>query len=228
MLDIGNLSHVAQYEIDDLAAAGITLTPAEIVRLNALCHESTHPDASAVSYTGTPVRLPATHNRYLWPYTIAAAEWYQWACDTLPDEHKIFALVYALEYGRTAGAFDQLWQKDTAIKSVKKYRRGLRCTLGELIVAVGQIINEGGEIPDDPPDATVGNHDQMLVQLVAMTGVPADEWRYRASLKYCIAQITACRTLAEAGGHNTTDAKIEAERRIGQYLKKIRESRDGK
>jgi len=145
MQDLAKLNDMAQYAIDDLRADGIEPTPAEIVELSALGWGVESPETRRLLARGVPVEIAGV---WLWPMSLYAQEWFDRVGCKLAGNAAVFALAYAMAHGRDDGEPLKI-EGRTAEKIVTKWGKSLKCTFGELNVAVAQVLqqDETAEIP---------------------------------------------------------------------------------
>jgi hypothetical protein len=217
-----SLNEVAAAEIKSLLADGITPTPEEIVRLNDACREAECPTGISPAAIGRPTRL--TEGRWLWPFTIAAGEWYEWACDTLPEDYHLAALCYSREHAREEGVFLTLYSLAEAKKALNEYSRGLNATLDEILLAV----KEDVDAPEPQGDVDADGRENIVKLLIALCGGDPDYWLHRVSQRYAIAQMETAIQIAKAGGPNVTVEQAQAERAVGKVLIEIHKAHRGK
>lgn len=134
--ELSRLSDLAAAEIDTLSAEGITLSPAEAVKINAICQLIEHPHLHLDLSRGCPVFIGATA---LWPYTLYGADWMERHEHLFRGERmQLWATAFAMAHGRTVGALD--FPPAEAVKRVKRWVRSLPCTNEEIEAAIGIIV----------------------------------------------------------------------------------------
>ena len=230
MRDLATICDLAQAEIDDLRAAGIEPTAAEIVRINWLAWQVQDPATRLALARGVPVPLGRA---YLWPLTLAAGEWVVAIADKLPARLQDAATAYAMAHGR--GDADALpYDRLDAEKAVRDWLRALHATPAELAEACQQVLAQGEtdeqqprrDIDDPVSDMSAGD---MSAFLTAACGGPPDIWERQCSIQYATAVMRAVIDQAASDGkpvrgHQT----IAATKALGWYVKMIIESRKGK
>ncbi len=228
MRDAATLCGLAEAEIDDLLADGATLTPADIVRLNALAREVESPESRRLLSRGIPVFVGGAT---LWPLTLAAHEWMDRALPAMPsDRLKTAALAYAMAYGRSERGLDH--DGAEAKRAVQRWLGRLRCTWGELQVAMAQII-EQDERPDTPekpahlpPDIGDGRAlsvGELSAVLASTAGGTPDYWERQCSTSYCFQMISVIvRQNAADGKPLHDDTRLLAEMALGKAIEEIR------
>jgi len=227
MRDLARLSDHAAAEIDALAAEGITLTPEEVVRINALSWAVETPGQRMALSRGVPVFVGDVA---LWPLTMAAHDWIsRVGCRMSSATLCRLATCYAMAHAYSDGP--ELEQDGRAAeKAVKAWAAGLRCRMRTLEIAAHQVLSQEDEekppADDDAPGMGLGD---LAAWLSAATGLPAVEFERRMSFNHALRVFhhTLMRQ-DQAEGRKTIDtARIDAERAIGLYLIEIRRRRDG-
>ena len=214
------LSPLAEAEIDTLISEGVSLSPIDVVRINALCHRVENPQTRLALSRGTPVAIGGV---YLWPMTLAGSDWFQRVgCEIGGRKKQAFALAYAMCNGR-----DVLPQDiKEARKIVVAWGRSLKCRFTELVVAIALIHEQWddldtGEIGEP---ASVG---EMSMMLSAMTGLAPEIWEYQCSIQYVVEMISTITAQNAADGESTKhDLKIKAERAVGLVISKIKKKHE--
>ena len=225
MRECSTLTDLALAEIDALQAEGITLTPAEVVRINWLATQVETPEHRMLYARGCPVFVGGV---VLWPMTARAAEWFKRVALVMPDSMHERALAYAMAYGRDDGTALDLTGRE-AEKAVKGWSRGLRATRRELTEALAQIIaqTETDEMP--PVENAAGEvmtAGDMSAFLCAAAGGTADMWERQVSAAYVLAVLRSIVAQNRADDRPVAgDARIEATKALGWYCHQIRESR---
>ena len=219
MRDTAKLNQLAKNEIDRLEAAGVDLTPAEIVHLNALGWEVQTPETRLHLSRGVPV---AVADIFLWPMSLYAQDWFS----RVGSEFKgaktpSFALAYAMAKGREPGEPLAMSGKP-ARKKVLAWAKKLRCNEGELMVAVSQVLAQE-ESFEQPPSETGGmGVGEFSASLVAACGGDPDFWERRCSAGYTHAVLDALARQKDTSDHPADyDARIRAERALGWAAEKI-------
>lgn len=221
MDETAKLNSLARAEIESLMAEGITLTPEEIIEINALGWAVHNPETRRMLSRGRPVPLGG---HYLWPLTMRSVDWLQGNNFSLSEITP--AMGYAMCYGRSdAGELD-VYGED-AEKAVKRWFRSLRVTMDEFLEAVRQIDQQDIK-PELPPDTTgramtMGDFSAFLT---ATCGADADFWERRCSMGYCLSVLSTFVMQNHADKRPCMqDPKIIAERALGFAVEKIRASR---
>ena len=223
MQDLARLSDLAEAEIESLRADGIDLTPAEIIELNALGWAVESPETRRLLARGAPVEIGGV---YLWPMSLYAQEWFsRVGCNLSNNTRRAYALGYAMAHGRDEG--DPLAMDGrSAEKIVTRWGKSLKCTFGELNVAISQILQQDEESKQPPSETggmTIGD---LSAFLAASCGGDPEFWECRCAAGYTYAVLdTLCRQ-NNAEGHKTmADPRIKAERALGHAIEKIKKSR---
>ena len=220
MLEGAKLSGLAEAEIEALEADGYRLTAAEIVRLNALAWNVETPESRRLLSRGLPVFVGGAT---LWPLTLAAEDWLDRVGRKLrPKWLRTSALAYAMAHGRDDGGLDL--DGITAAIKIGLWQRRLRCTWGELNVAMSQIIGQDSGL-DLPPDTGAGKPlklGEFSAELAAAAGGTPDFWETRCSRSYCFSVLSAIARQNAADGKPLADDRIRAERALGWAVELIR------
>jgi len=130
MHDTAKLSDLADAEIAMLQAEGITPTPADIVRINALAWNVEEPDTRLALSRGVPVEVGGV---VLWPLTLKAYEWHRRVCGSMKTEWLSCGYSDGDEI-ETGGAI--------AVARVAVWGVMLKCRMNTLIEAMAQIIQQ--------------------------------------------------------------------------------------
>jgi len=252
MQDLAKLSDFASYSIETLIEEGHDVTPADIVELSALGWGVESPETRRLLARGAPVEIAGV---YLWPMTLYAQEWFDRVGCKLPGKAETYALAYCMAHGRgdsqVAGKTAETWvgklkslvyfiARDvddgeplkidgrTAIKEVKRWRRSLKCTFGELNVAISQVLmqDEEPEVPvQDTGGMTIGDFSAFLASAL---GATPDYWERQCSAGYTHAVLDAMVRQNTAEGQATsTDPKMKANMVFAEAVEKIRKRRGG-
>jgi hypothetical protein len=224
MQDTARLSDHAAARIDELQAQGITLTPAEIVRLNALGWAVESPDMRMATSRGAPVFVAGVA---LWPRTIRACEWY---CQILGKCRTVWlsriALAYSMAHGYSAGR--ELERTDyAAIMRVAAWGAGLRCRMATLIEAMAQVIQQDETETKPSDDAVLPSFGEVSADVSAITGMTPEDVETGMSMHHAIRVAHRVLTLqAKATGEtHHTAAYAASNRAMAMYMNEIRESR---
>ena len=225
MQDLAKLSTMASYEIDDLTESGIVLTPEEIVEINALGWAVESPESRQSLARGIPVEVAGVQ---LWPLTLYGQEWFDRVGCKLPGGMaKVYALAYAMAHQRDEG-------EPLSISGHKAWMRvmwwgsRLRCTLGELNVALAQVIQQDEEHETPPsPEQTGGmSIGDFSAFLAAACGGDPDFWERRCSLSYTYSVLDAVARQAAADGKKlASDPQIKATMSLGYRIEQIKADR---
>ncbi len=219
MQDLAKISDMAQYAIDDLRAEGIEPTPAEIVELSALGWGVESPETRRLLARGAPVEIGGV---WLWPMSLYAQEWFDRVGSKLDGKTAVFALAYAMAHGRDEGEPLKI-EGRTAEKIVTRWRKSLKCTFGELNIAVAQVLqqDETPEIPSkDSGSMTIGDFSAFLASAV---GGDPDFWERRCAASYAYAVLDAMVRQNMADGRAcSSDPRLRANMAFGMAVEKIR------
>jgi len=223
MQDLAKLSELAEAEIASLRADGIDLTPAEIVEINALAWAVESPETRRLLSRGAPVAVGGV---YLWPMSLYAQEWFnRVGCHLSGNTTQAYALSYAMAHGRDEGEPLAI-EGRTAEKIVTRFGKSLRCTFGELNVAISQILQQEEEA-EQPPSKTEGmTMGDFSAFLASTCGGEPDFWERRCAFGYTRAVLdTICRQNSAEGHKTLADPRIKAERALGYKIEQIKKSR---
>jgi hypothetical protein len=224
MQDLAKLSELAQAEIESLRADGIDLTPAEIVEINALGWAVESPETRLLLARGAPVAVGGV---YLWPMSLYAQEWFnRVGCNLDGNTTQAYSLAYAMAHGRDDGEPLAIEGRQ-AEKIVTRWARSLKCTFGELNVAISQVLQQE-EAAEQPPSETGGMSMGDFSAFLAAScpaGSP-DFWERRCAAGYTHAVLdTICRQNTAENHKTMADPRIRADRALGWAVEKIRKSR---
>jgi hypothetical protein len=223
MQDLAKLSDLAACEIEKLRAEGIVLTPAEIVELNALGWAVETPETRRLLARGVPVEIGGV---YLWPLSLYAQEWFARVGARLGDNiGQTYALAYAMAHGRDDGE-PLAFEGRPAEKIIARWGKSLKCTFGELNVAIAQILQQEEEA-EQPPEETGGmTAGDLSALLAAACGDTPDFWERRCASGYALAVLSAIILQNQAEKKSCmADPRIKAERALGWAIAKIEKSR---
>ena len=223
MLDAARLSDHAKARIEELQGEGITLSPEQIVRINALGWNIESPETRLALARGVPV---AVGGAVLWPMTLRA---YDWHCRVANDMTTVrlsyFALAYAMAHGYSDGAELDVYGQQ-AVDTVEAWGNGLRCHIDALVEAMAQIIQQDEEEPgvqdDEPTRMGVGN---LSVNVSAITGMAPDDVERKMCVSHAIAiaHTTLETQAAVAGSKYRPPSYVRATQAMALYIKEIRE-----
>jgi len=223
MQDLAKLSELAQAEIESLRADGIDLTPAEIIELNALGWAVESPETRRLLSRGAPVPVAGL---YLWPLSLYAQEWFnRVGCHLNGNTRQAYALAYAMAHGRDDGEPLAMEGRE-AEKVVSRWAKSLKCTFGELNVAISQILQQEEDY-EQPSSETGGMAVGDFSAFMAVaTGDDPDFWERRCAAGYTYAVLDCITRQNSAEGRKTmADPRIKAERALGYKIEQIKKSR---
>lgn len=193
------LHPTAAATIEQITAQGITLAPADVVRINDLAHQIETPEVRRHLAKGAPVKLCA--GVWLWPQTIAGWHWYINVGELLEHgEDDQIPLAYALAHGHsdisTHGAAE-----------VKAWSRKLTCTATELSVAVCQVLEQSHR---DRVDYSTGGKrysdvGELAIHMARNYGGTIEHWQYAVSIE-CIRDMIFISEMQEQAGLSFGDA----------------------
>ena len=224
MQDLAKLSELAEAEIESLRADGIDLTPAEIIEINALGWAVESPETRRLLARGAPVAIGGV---YLWPMSLYAQDWFdRVGCHLDGNKQQTYALGYAMAHGRDEGEPLAMEGRD-AEKTVEQWGKSLKCTFGELNVAISQILQQD-EDAEQPPSETGGmTMGDFSAFLAAACGGDPDFWERRCAAGYTHAVLDCMVRQNSAEGHKTmADPRMKANRALGWAIHKIKKSRE--
>jgi hypothetical protein len=229
MQDTRRLSDLARDEIDALVSEGIAVTPADVVRINALSWDVECPESRLALSRGVPVFVGTVP---LWPSTLAALDWFaRVGCRFPTRTARGYALAYSMAHGYSEGP-ELTHTGARALAAVLTWAARLRCRLAVLEEAVAQVLAQDAEEPDPPAetdeeqaerDARALTSAQLVARLSVMTGIPAAEWERRVTFRHALDVFRTCQEQDKADGQTTmTPRRIKAERALGLALERIR------
>jgi hypothetical protein len=220
MQDLAKLSELAEAEIDGLRADGIDLTPAEIIEINALGWAVEFPESRRLLSRGAPVPVGGV---YLWPMSLYAQDWFnRVGCHLSGNTRQAYALAYAMAHGRDDGEPLAMEGRE-AEKVVSLFGKSLRCTFGELNVAISQILQQEEDF-EQPPSETGGmSVGDFSAFMAAATGDDPDFWERRCAAGYANAVLDCITRQNSAEGRKTlADPRVKADRAMGWCVEQIR------
>jgi hypothetical protein len=224
MQDTARLSDHAAARIDELQGEGISLTPAEIIRINSLGWAVESPETRLALSRGYPVFVGGVT---LWPMTMRAHDWH---CRVAASMHTVWlsnvTLAYAMAHGYSEGP--QLRHTGLqAIAAVTVWGARLRCRMATLVEAMSQIIQQ--DETERPPDSETGQASigDISAQVSAITGLTPDEVEAGMSMHHAlrIASHTIKLQAQATGEKHQGAAYAQANRAMALYMREIRESR---
>lgn len=211
------INHVARQHLKELRQRGIELTDDEILWIVELCERVIKPDSRGdiLALCGFGTQVGATKTT-LYPLTIGAAIWLQecadeWFADN--PSRSFYALAWALAHGRDKDAMEQAFMNaDDASRLIRKWARGLTCTVKELEQAIDRILKTSDDDTGttDRPDIDWA---RILTEIEAATGMPAQHWLWGASLGHTMRTWVAVRermVLMAGGKMPRVDALTDA------------------
>jgi len=224
MQDLAKLSELAEAEIESLRADGIDLTPAEIIEINALGWAVESPETRRLLARGAPVAVGGVH---LWPMSIYAQDWFnRVGCKMGGLRRQTYAMAYAMTRGRDDGEPLAMEGRKAELVALVWGLR-LKCTFGELNVAISQVLQQD-EDAEQPPDEDAGGMSMgdFSAFLASACGGDPDFWERRCASGYTHAVLDClCRQNSADGKKTMADPRIKAERALGWAIEKIKKSR---
>jgi hypothetical protein len=214
MQDCAELNSIAEGEIAALRLDGITPTDADVVLINALCWAVQSPRIRMELAKGRPVQCG---NRWLWPLTLCAEEWFRREGADCPDPRG--ALAYAM-----SRAHDESLSVAT-YADAKAWIKGTLATSDQLLEATAQVVSQerGPDMPpsDDANGLTAG---ELSAALLATAGGTADMWERQCSIGACKATLDVLAAQQRADGKSIfQSAKIKATIALGWAVERIRQ-----
>jgi uncharacterized membrane protein len=209
------LSDLARVELEMLSRDGIVPTWDDVAELNALGWQVLTPDTRRHLARGTPVRVGG---KTLLPLTVNGWAWYSRVGDQCADQNAAFA--YALARG-----YDEALQLATEA-DVEAWKATLTATSRELVLAVGEVIDQDRK-PETPPakqsDALTSVMEIGAVAMAHVGGTP-EMWERHVCIGY-IAQVMEAVARSQGGASgkpDPTDPRIQAQAAIIWAVQKIR------
>jgi hypothetical protein len=226
MHEASKLSEIADARIDELQAEGLALTPAEIVRINALCWNLESPEMRLHLSKGLPVSVGGVT---LWPFTLRSYHWHRQVARSMPTTwHGNVALAYAFAHGYSDGSeLDAYGMR--AVAAVTAWGVRLRCRMDTLIEAMSQIIQQdeypsGVENPDSKP-CGIGD---IAAQIASHTGQRVEDIERAMSMNHALKLLHyTIRTQEQAigGKPQMSQEAIRATQALELYIEEIRKER---
>ncbi|TSA40085.1 hypothetical protein D4Q85_00305 [bacterium] len=173
--------HIAQAEVARLRAKGIEPTLDELACLFHWADRAEHP-AGRLSplLAGSPLEIGG---RLLWPLTLQAEQWLQWASDWIRADDMPVAVCYAAEHGRIVGHFDTLLRPNVAQSAITEWAAGCSVTRAEVEEAASSLMPSSEPLDamtatDDAPRVDMAD---IYADLFGATGQPPEWWQTRTS-----------------------------------------------
>ena len=185
------LSSQAEGELAALRLAGVTVTDADIVRINALCWEIESPSHRMALARGCPVEVGGA---WLWPMTLAASAWFdEYGCNYKDAE---MALAYAMAHGKD----DKI--EYSGERDIKMFARRLTCRRQPLRLAMSYVIAQDEQDAIPPPKHE--NHEtptqgDLSAMMMATCGGDVAMWERRVSIGY-VAEVLSVQAAQESAG----------------------------
>jgi hypothetical protein len=224
MQDTARLSDHAAARIDELQGEGISLTPAEIIRINSLGWAVESPETRLALSRGEPVSVGGVT---LWPLTMAAYDWHQRIAGSIRTVWlSNIALAYAMAHCYERGDY-YAHTGLQCLARVSVWGARLRSRMATLVEAMSQIIQQD-ETESAPIDAdgktSIGD---ISAQVSAITGLAPDVVESHMSMHHAlrIASHSMRLQAAAAGGEHKSASYAMANRAMVLYMREIRESR---
>lgn len=171
---------LAKEAVAELRADGIEPTLDDIAELIDAARRVQEPSRrTSPWYEGDPVRV-GPNGPTLRPLSIQAGEWFDFAVSVFSDDKlRGAAFCFAAEHGATEGAFDGLWNRQSAETRLVKYRRGLACAAGALESAAERVMDKtsaGDIVRARKDDGDAWDFGDVLAKIEAITGRPRAYW----------------------------------------------------
>ena len=224
MQDLAKLSKLAEAEIEGLRADGVDLTPAEIIELNALGWAVESPETRRLLARGAPVPVAGL---CFWPMSLYAQEWFdRVGCHLTGNTRQTYALAFAMAHGRDDGEPLAIDGRE-AEKTVSRWAKSLKCTFGELNVAISQVLQQDEEHEQPPSEENGGMTIGDLSAFIATTcGGDPDFWERRCAAGYAYSVLDCICRQNSAEGHKTlADPRIKADRALGYCVNQKRKAK---
>lgn len=206
------LTDLADATIAQLEADGVTVSPQDVLNLQAL----------SIKASGGKLpqgRVTEVGGVLFHPLTIGASDWFAEMLDYLRErgygpEWETYCFAYASAHSRDR---DRLAVSgDPALREVRRWRRGLRITEAELVDGVLATMAEaiGGRPPADGDAAKINGADfdraDVAYILTATVGGPLDTWLWLVDIQAAYRILAeALARQARAGGMVREDAGAE-------------------
>lgn len=202
------LSDQASAELDALRTAGYTLTDNDVIVINALCWEIENPSRRISLARGKPVKCGSL---WLWPRSIRHCKWFT---DVGADMRKA---ELALAYSMANPSCDPYAITDATIN---EFERTLDCTLGQLRVAMADILMQGerDEVPSNKCDSV--SIEELAQLMVATHGGTFEMWEAQCSIPYILDFLDTQAKQHQAEGHDM--AKDRANMALAYYIIRLK------
>jgi hypothetical protein len=214
-----HLTSLAKCEIEALESEGIRLTAHEVVHICALAAMVETPSARMELARGRPIALG---DIYLWPVTLAAADWWERVGDSFTSSTmKRLSLAYAMAHGR-----DTLPESPKEAKrEIKAWARTLKCTAQEMVEAISQVQEQSSTVDtgDAGPESERATAGDVSMMLTAMTGTSPEVWEYQCSISYALETLRTLAAQNAAEGESMRyDKRLIADKALGLCVHRIR------
>lgn len=222
---IESLTDLAAVEIERLAAAGVQVTPAEVIEINAVATRIVTGSTREYLHRGNPVDMACGVR--LWPLTIQATDWVdRVACGFANARMRAFALAWAMAHCYAKGRPFDIAGARAYWKVAGWAVRRLACRMDALDAAVAEVLAQDkapSPETDAKDDSPATGNGQLSVWLAEKCGGDPTFWEERCASSYAFAVLRAVIMSAnETGDRLDLDPRIQAEIVMGQTLKRIR------
>jgi hypothetical protein len=220
IMDNEKLCDIAAKRLQELRAAGCTVTDAEVVELNAIGWRRLSSRYRMALSRGYPVQCG---NVTLWPLTIAAEDWMQ------RIGYKLDCPRYALAYAM-ANCYDKIApfpeSTNDAEIIVTRWAKKLRCHPDTLLEAIDQINQQSLDFDMPPPDPnelqdplTKGD---LVAWLSAYSGTP-EMWEREVAASFARDWLRIKLSMLNTSGETMESApEFRAAMQFGHLCEKIR------
>jgi hypothetical protein len=212
------LCDIAAAEIEALQADGVTVTPSDVVLLNAIGHEIECPTLRMGLARGVPVAVGGVT---LWPLTLAGADWFRRHCEAFTGiQRQTQALAYAMANGR-----EELPEVDV-VRVVTAWAPRLKCRQAEIDEAIRQVYDHDETIeshcrvePDKKTQAAAG---ELSMIVTSLAGGRPEWWERQCSISYVVALIQKLLAQSKGDGARVPNDKMRLLAILAYVAERIR------
>lgn len=176
---------MARDAIESMQADGLQPTLdhiSELIDLARKIQEPEHRTWQYLSYEG--IRAGSSHH-ILRPFTIKSGRWFDFISDKISNHLLMFACAYAMEKGHDKNIdFVPLYDLETAQTTLIDYANKLTCNGQELSEAIDRCTekaSDGDRYRAKRNKSTSASVEQLIAELVAVTGQPEEYWLSKTS-----------------------------------------------